>query len=907
MRSPLLERDSEIAVLGRSIARAKEGRGGFVAIEGPAGIGKTHLIDHARAQALSAGWRVLDARCTPLSETIGWCLLRDWFAPHGLDGPARVLDDPTGRPLGDLVYAARWALEDLARTGPILLLADDVQWADAGSLQALDLLVSVVQHLPCVVVIAVRSGEPSAAPESLSRVIASSDVLVPRPLTVEAVGRALAEAGVQRDAVELHAATGGVPFLVQEAMHAEGLPESLVGAVTGRLARLSPTALRTARAACLLAGPNDAGALAAVSGTPASTAADDLAALVAADLLGEDGRPRHPLVAQALLAHTPASDLSELHRRAAQLLGRRGASHSEVALHLLQTTAGGDPDVRRRLHEEGRHALAAGDHELALHHLERALAELDVEDAELVADLARAHGELGRIDEAVACWERAGELAGDPAAIGTRSVDVLIHGGRHHEALAAVTARPEHAHRVVAARLVATGFLAGLPVERIRAQVDGVLTEPEHPETPEDRLSLAASAVLRVMECRDAAGARELALRAAANGRLVEQETSDSPSVFLCSGALSWSSAYEESRLLLTTAVQDARRRHSAISFADASACRGYALMRMGRITEALRDFDAALAQREHGWHAYLGMVLGGLIECRIARGELHQATRVRGGLERLAHEASADGAFATMSLADLAAAEGNHERAAQLYGDVGALVRERCDNPALLPWRAARALEVARLGGGAEAVALARENLARAQAFGAPYAVAQALRTVAAVDPSAQQVALLREALELLSDTGAERLAAQVAVDLAGRLVLHAGAEAGPEAVALLRRAESLAAEQELRPLEDRVQRLLSRLGEKPQQPAGGPADRLTVSERRVADLAASGLTNRQIAEQLFVTVKAVEWHLSNVYRKLGIRSRARLPQLLQVPAPRAPGDHTVGLGRTSGVPRGR
>ena len=61
---------------------------------------------------------------------------------------------------------------------------------------------------------------------------------------------------------------------------------------------------------------------------------------------------------------------------------------------------------------------------------------------------------------------------------------------------------------------------------------------------------------------------------------------------------------------------------------------------------------------------------------------------------------------------------------------------------------------------------------------------------------------------------------------------------------------------------------------------------NKLTVSERRVAELAASGMSNREIAQQLFVTVKAVEWHLSNVYRKLGIRSRTRLVESLNTPA---------------------
>ena len=69
----------------------------------------------------------------------------------------------------------------------------------------------------------------------------------------------------------------------------------------------------------------------------------------------------------------------------------------------------------------------------------------------------------------------------------------------------------------------------------------------------------------------------------------------------------------------------------------------------------------------------------------------------------------------------------------------------------------------------------------------------------------------------------------------------------------------------------------------------------KLTVSERRVADLAASGLSNREIAQQLFVTVKAVEWHLSNVYRKLGIRSRTRLAESLNAPVNGGPGSLLV------------
>nr|WP_242680010.1 helix-turn-helix transcriptional regulator [Nocardioides sp. IC4_145] len=101
-----------------------------------------------------------------------------------------------------------------------------------------------------------------------------------------------------------------------------------------------------------------------------------------------------------------------------------------------------------------------------------------------------------------------------------------------------------------------------------------------------------------------------------------------------------------------------------------------------------------------------------------------------------------------------------------------------------------------------------------------------------------------------------------------------------------MLRSAEEYAGRQELWPLQGRVRRLLERFGERPRRVQSEALAALTASERRVAGLAADGLTNRQIAEQLVVTVKAVEWHLSHVYRKLGITSRTRLASTLGPPA---------------------
>ena len=97
-------------------------------------------------------------------------------------------------------------------------------------------------------------------------------------------------------------------------------------------------------------------------------------------------------------------------------------------------------------------------------------------------------------------------------------------------------------------------------------------------------------------------------------------------------------------------------------------------------------------------------------------------------------------------------------------------------------------------------------------------------------------------------------------------------------EALALLRDAELYAGNEGLWPLLGRVRRLLARLGQQPRPVLGETLSSLTAAEQRVARLAAAGHTNREIAEQLVVTVKAVEWHLSHVYRKLGITSRVEL-----------------------------
>jgi DNA-binding CsgD family transcriptional regulator len=295
-------------------------------------------------------------------------------------------------------------------------------------------------------------------------------------------------------------------------------------------------------------------------------------------------------------------------------------------------------------------------------------------------------------------------------------------------------------------------------------------------------------------------------------------------------------------------------------------------LARAGRIAAAL----SALSE-EPPTVASLALAL----DCRLARGEIDLALGLGEDLTRHPANGDHDSALAAIALGELAAATGRDEEAAAHFLLAGDHAGDGAD-VVELPWRSGAALSLIRLGRHEAARQLAVEHLRTARAQRSAYAVAGALRTVAAVC-SGHREDQLREARRLLGD-GHPRLAATVGTDLAGLLALMGGPTGRQEAVTLLREAEAYADEEDLWPLHGRVRRLLERLGEQPEPLRCEAIARLTELEHRVARLAADGSSNRQIAEQEQLTVKAVEWHLSRAYRKLGIRSRRELPRSLKL-----------------------
>jgi DNA-binding CsgD family transcriptional regulator len=192
--------------------------------------------------------------------------------------------------------------------------------------------------------------------------------------------------------------------------------------------------------------------------------------------------------------------------------------------------------------------------------------------------------------------------------------------------------------------------------------------------------------------------------------------------------------------------------------------------------------------------------------------------------------------------------------------------------NPASFPWRSAASGGLAALGRREEAAALAAEEVALARRWGAPRALAVALRAEGALTRSTD---LLREAVAVLDGSEATLERARALTEL-GAALRRSGRRS--EAREPLRIAIELAGECGAAPLADRARTELRAAGGRPRAPLRTGIDALTASERRIAEMAAAGRSNPEIAQDLFVTVKTVEMHLSGAYRKLGIRSRSQL-----------------------------
>ena len=299
-----------------------------------------------------------------------------------------------------------------------------------------------------------------------------------------------------------------------------------------------------------------------------------------------------------------------------------------------------------------------------------------------------------------------------------------------------------------------------------------------------------------------------------------------------------------------------------------------------GPLADAIEDARIAFEIFSGGLQLYLPATGYCLARGLLEAGELAEADAVLAQVDRAPPPTGMFAAWRAEVAGRLAMARGDAAAARDAFLACGEhLTSVRNANPAMYHWRSEGALAAAQAGDRELADELVAEETALAEGFGAPRALGVARRAAGVLARGDAAVALLEQAVALHAGCGAALEHARSLTELGGA-VRRAGRPV--DARAVLREAIALADANGARRVAARAREQLVLAGGRPVA-ARSTAGDLTPSERRVAALAAAGRTNRQVADELFVTVKAVEWHLGNAYRKLDIRGRAELAVALE------------------------
>ncbi len=856
----------------------------------------------------------------------------DWL--QGAAGVAAGLLDlpggpPTERPPAAagvdpsfaILHGLYWLCANLASQRSLCLVVDDAHWADGPSLRYLAFLLTRLEELHVALVVAARPREGGANADLLAALTTdpSAEVVRLAPLTRGAVGQLLEDGfGAVPEPAFTDAclrATRGTPFLLRSLVSAlidDGVtPDAAsaprverIGARTVarslrlRLGRLPAPAGRLARAVAVLER-GDLIQAARLAGLDESDAAEAADLLVAAGIL-EPGRPLtfvHPIVRTGIYGELSSSERSQAHRGAARLFAAQPGGAELVAEHLLASDPAGDRWAVERLVEAARAATRSGAPESAAAFLRRAVAEPPPPDDQpgLLLELGMAEASAGLAD-----WRRdledAVAHAPDPAGVAAASMVLafaLSRAQRPGEAVEVLDRalpglgdrNPELALLLEVAAVGAgmngavTAPLVAARRQAIRARATADLSAP--PEL------LAVSAFIAVLTNEPAEVGARLALRALEAEPPAREEAEERPWFSFATWfsqvtvSLIWVERYAEVRPLLDASIARARATGDSSRLAVGLAHRGWLALRCGDLRAAETDSRTALAASELPAPAmYRVLNAGVLVKALIDQGELAEAERTVAPLAADAEVGSLTAALLRLSRGRLRLEQGRVEEGLEDFLAVGTLAaRAYVTCPSFLPWRSEAALAHLQLGNAPEAHRLAGEELALARTFGTPRALGVAQRTAGVVAGGDAGDDLLREAADTLGAAGATLERACALADLGASLRRRNRRSQAREP---LREALDAAHRAGARPLAERAETELRATGARPRRVVLSGVESLTASERRVAELAIQDLTNREIAQTLFVTARTVEGHLTSVFRKLHLSSRDQLAPAL-------------------------
>lgn len=916
--SGLLEREHAVAVLDAFLQEVSASRGGTAVVEGPPGIGKSQLLRVVVRHAQRQGLQVALASGSELEQDLPFVVIRQLYdAVAGTDpqldrsAVADLLSAPADRlapPEIGLVLTRLYAgVVAYAQKRPLLLVVDDAQWADPDSARALHYLARRCAGVRVGLLLGVRPGSSSSALEEILR-LATVPAVRPGALTEGATAALLTRLLGQRPTPSFvetcHAVTNGNPLLLHELARelvSGGHPldpgvvlllgsASVARTALNRIGRLTPAAIPVARAVSVLGQRSSTPRVARMTGLPLTEAAEVVVALADAELL-TDTVPLgwvHPLVAAALYRHTPAAERARLHAAAARLLDADGVPVDEVAAHLLQAEPAGDPWAVERLRTAAYLAAAVGGLDHAGRLLSRALEEPAGEHAGEVLL------ELGQVE----MWTLDRKAGGHLRAAFEQHADVAArcHAATTLARLLALASRWRQA------RAVLEDALALLPtnersVERLTLESDRLVVcdggsldsaqragrvaalEEAGPRPQAEHVAAVHRASATIGDLVPAVQVRQWLRAGWADGALLAEQGLDSPLWLHLGWRLAAFEDPEGARAVYGRVRELARRQGSQVAMLQAEVALGWLALDRGELSTASEVFTAAAAVSLPPASVGSRVIAAGASLVAMHRGDFTEALRWLSPYSR----PGADGVdrydvlvSRCRGLVHLAAGEARQaqdclELVATWAGE------NRCDGPGEWSWRPELARALALDGRLEDARACAETALLQARQVGLARAEGRALRAVASTLPQAERVAPLVSARDLLTE--ADPLEAAAArLDLARAHERLGDRDAArEEAAAALDSAGRMKAERlRLEALE-----ALRALGARPRRSAvSGPAS-LTDGERRVADLVAQGLTNREVAARLVVSEKTVEKHLSSTFRKLNVTDRDQMAEM--------------------------
>ena len=674
-------------------------------------------------------------------------------------------------------------------------------------------------------------------------------------------------------------------------------PREVRRSILVRLARLGEKPRRLSAAVAILGAEAEvrhAAQLCDITIDEALTAWD---ALVHAEIM-QDTQPLeflHPIIRAAVHDEMSAVERSRAHRQAAELLACDQAPPQQVALHALACERLGDDQVVEWLRQAAREALGAGAPDAAARYLDRALQE-----PPSPARRALLHFEAGQAlmgIDTVAAAAAFAAAAADPtgscalAAHRWRGYS-LAYAGQMRDAIASFDRAIELAgdnseltmHLSGTRDFYATWW-ADDPGRVVRQQNLHAVAETLTGATAGQRRILASAALNLA---HSGAGAAALALsyaRKASEMTLSWLDLQDGSETCSAVGNTLTICDDPSAAELYTGWLEEVRSQGWSVNIGAGYFQRAIVRFRQGALLEAEADArtswnllgeNGAASPTVYSWSAAV------LVQVLIARGKLAEATELVGAtslgdrpLEVVMYP------WPVVLRGELAIACGHDQEGIDILLDAGAWLEERgFTNPAYIPWRALVAPALAATGRAHQAHALIEPAVQRARSFGTPWALGMALRASGTVEQGPNGIKLLHEAASVLASSPCRLEHAHALLEL-GSCLRRSNQRANAREP--LRSAMDLAHRCGAAALSARARQELLATGARPRREPLWGVDALTASELRVAELAAQGLSNPEIAQRLFVTRKTIESHLGHIYLKLAIGSREHLADALR------------------------